>query len=457
MALKRSKQDRQVDFHEAQKEITRSKARFRVVCCGRRFGKTTLAIYEMIGKAYAAPDRKICYIAPTHQQARDIAWSELVKACAPITERINETRLEIIVHSMPVPLIDGSGHIVRDLKDKPIMREGQSTIIFRGWESLETLRGQAFDFIVLDEVASMKNWDSNWNTIIFPTLTDRAGEVLFISTPKGFNDFYKLYNLETTNPDFKSFHFTSYDNPFIPKEEIDKARAQLTEDQFAQEYLADFRKMEGLVYKEFNRAIHVTDKEPESVSEYFAGVDFGFVHPCAVIHIAIDRKDVWWVTDEWVRSGRTEDQVAAYVKSCSFQAVWPDPAMPSAIDTLNRAGVPVREVNKGRDSVKTGIDKVRMLLKQNRLMINKKCVNLIASLERYVYDGATEIPVKENDDEVDALRYAVMSRLVIGGEAQSHYVQPEWEHPMQGEYGPSSSATGKLLGDFEWQTEQTEE
>jgi hypothetical protein len=64
---------------------------------------------------------------------------------------------------------------------------------------------------------------------------------LFISSPKGFNHFYDLYNLEAKDKDYKSFHFTSYDNPFIPRDEIDKASKELTEDRFAQEYLADFR------------------------------------------------------------------------------------------------------------------------------------------------------------------------------------------------------------------------
>lgn len=61
-----------------------------------------------------------------------------------------------------------------------------SQIILRGWEAVETLRGQSFDFLVLDEVASMRNFWMGWNEVLSPTLTDRAGDALFISTPKGF-------------------------------------------------------------------------------------------------------------------------------------------------------------------------------------------------------------------------------------------------------------------------------
>ena len=68
-------------------------------------------------------------------------------------------------------------------------------------------------------------------------MTDTRGTALFASTPKGFNHFYDLNNLELTDKEFKSFSFTSYDNPYLPVDEIDKAKATLPPDRFAQEYL----------------------------------------------------------------------------------------------------------------------------------------------------------------------------------------------------------------------------
>ncbi len=110
--------------------------------------------------------------------------------------------------------------------------------MLRGWEAIETLRGQSVDFIVLDEVAMYRNFWRTWQEVIRPTLTDRKGRAMFISTPKGFNHFYDLYNLQEEDSDFKSFQFTTYDNPHIPVEEIDKAKQELTEDRFYQEYMA---------------------------------------------------------------------------------------------------------------------------------------------------------------------------------------------------------------------------
>ena len=104
---------------------------------------------------------------------------------------------------------------------------GKSIIQLRGWESVETLRGQQFDFMVIDEVAMMRNFWLNWQEVLLPTLLIRKGSVMFISTPKGFNHFYDLYNTENTDKDFKSFHFTSYDNPYADREELERQRAKI--------------------------------------------------------------------------------------------------------------------------------------------------------------------------------------------------------------------------------------
>jgi PBSX family phage terminase large subunit len=389
-----------VTFHKAQSEVALSLKRFRVVCAGRRVGKTVLAIMEMAGKAYSKKDRSICYIAPTIQQARDIAWVQLVETLKPVTVKTNETHLEITIQTQD---------------------HGRSKIALKGWENLETLRGQAFDFIVIDEVASMRNFEENWNTIIRPTLSDRIGSVLFISTPKGFNHFYDLYNRAldpVKGQDYASFTFTSFDNPHVSPEEIESARRELPEDQFAQEYLAEFRKMEGLVYKEFDRAKHVTTSLPtRSIMSYMAGVDFGFTNPAAVVHVKIDSDRQYWVTNELYKTGMTDANVAEYVANQAFNIVYPDPENPAAIKELTDRGVNVREVTKGKDSIKNGISKVRELLKQNRLHIHSSCANLIAEMEYYHYPqnkqerNDNENPVKDFDHAVDALRYLIMTHI----------------------------------------------
>jgi PBSX family phage terminase large subunit len=181
--------------------------------------------------------------------------------------------------------------------------------------------------------------------------------------------------------------------------------------------LGDFRKQEGLVYKEFQRNVHLVDEDPKEaeVTDYLAGIDFGYTNPAAIVHIKKDIRGNLWVVNEWYERGRTEDQIADYVRSCGFNAVYADPESPSAIATLNKKGVNVREVIKNKDSVVNGIQQVRELLKQNKLKIHQRCVNLIAEFEMYAYPdqkaglNLKEIPVKENDHALDALRYVIMS------------------------------------------------
>lgn len=400
-------------LHETQKLVALDPHRFRVLCMGRRWGKTTLAIDQMKARLTIS-NSKVVYIAPTYQQARDIAWEQLRKDLQG-AGKANEARLEI-------ELVNGS------------------KISLKGWEAIETLRGQHFDMIVLDEVAMMRNFWGQWQEVIRPTLTDTKGEALFISTPKGFNHFYDLFNLESKDDDYKSFHFTTRDNPHIPPEEIDKAKKELTEDRFAQEYEADFRKSEGLVYKEFMRSRHVFKKEDKTWIKTFGGVDFGFTNPCAVITIKKDKYAVYWVTDEWYKTGQTDAQIADYVQALKWEECYPDPESPAAIEELKKRGVNTREVVKNKDSIKNGINVVRELFNTNRLRVHESCKNLIWELETYHYPDSKpdrneeENPVKEDDHALDALRYALSMDNALTVE---QYYPVEWEYTTEQSSNPA--------------------
>ena len=393
-------------LHKAQAEIAKSTKRFRVVNCGRRFGKTSLAVLEMVAKAIYGNDRFICYIGPTYQQSRDIAWQELKRVCQPIANKINESRLEITLNTT---------------------KGGTSTIMLRGWESIETLRGQKFHFIVVDEIASMRNWLTNWQEVIRPTLTDFKGEAMFISTPKGFNHFYDLYNLEHSDSDYKSFHFTSYDNPHIPFEELEKAKKEITEDRFAQEYMADFRKTQGLVYKEFDRAKHIYTDDVFVSVDRLAGIDWGFTNPTASHLIEKDNDRHYWISSEFYKTGKTTAEVIEHVKSLRPNKVYPDPAEPDRNEEARKAGLNIREVSK---DVEAGINCVRELFKQGRLHIHSSCVHLIQELETYSYPdkkpekNEPEVPIKENDHALDEIRYVLyMQEGRTNQGAHVHYAQ----------------------------------
>lgn len=381
-------------LHEAQRTVVKDKHRFRVLLAGRRFGKTILAIEEMLFTAVTTDKARIAYISPTYQTSRDICWAQLKDRVSGLNAEINESRLE-----MTVPNKHGT----------------TSLIALRSWDNVDTLRGQYFDFLVLDEVAMFKKFWVMWQQVLRPTLTDRKGRGLFISTPMGFNHFYDLYNTESDNEQYKSFHFTSYDNPHIPHEEIDEAKRELTDDSFAQEYMADFRKQEGLVYKEFDRARHTFTGDIENrLVETIVGLDFGYTNPAACLTIKKDFDNNYYVTDEWYRTGKTDAQIAEYAESVKAQKYYPDPENPGGIKELSNKGLNVIEVVKGKGSVEKGIDRVRQMFMMNKIKIHSSCVNLIAELETYRYEekksnkNEPEKPIKENDHAVDALRYALV-------------------------------------------------
>lgn len=376
-----------------QNKIAECKARFRVICCGRRFGKTTLAIEEIKVKGLVKANR-ICYIAPTYQQARDIAWEMLKKELQPIALNINESRLEIKIRTL---------------------NNEESLITLRGWESIETLRGQSYDLLVIDEVASMRNFWIGWHEVLRATLTDRKGEVMFISTPKGFNHFYTLYHLSDTDPDYASFHFTSYDNPFLDTSELDKAKKELDDNQFAQEYLADFRKVEGLVYKLPDEDIIGPVETNFKTDKRIMGVDWGFRNPAA-IWIGYLRDKIWYTVDEWKVAGRTTEEIIQVIKNKLKEHViyhvYPDPAEPDRIEECRRAGIPVYEACK---DIEGGVSYIQNLIHQHRFKVANNCKYFLEEINTYQYpegkDGKPlkDVPEKLNDHLMDCMRYAIYS------------------------------------------------
>lgn len=380
-------------LHENQKKIAKDKTRFRVICCGRRFGKTTLALEEIKGKALSKSCR-IAYIAPTYQQARDIAWEMLKKELRGMITDTNESRLELKVLTQ---------------------NEEETLIMLRGWEAIETLRGQAFDLLVIDEVASMRNFWTGWQEVLRPTLTDRFGHAMFISTPKGFNHFYLLYNKQNEDRDYKSFHFTSYDNPYNKKEEIDKAKTELNDNQFAQEYLADFRKVEGLVYNLPDDLIIAPVETNIKTEARIMGVDWGYRNPAA-IWVGYLKDDEWWTVDEWKMPERTTAEIIQVIQNKiaehKITRVYPDPAEPDRIEECKRAGVHVMEANK---DIEGGVSHIQNLIKEKRFKVARNCIKFQEEINTYQYpegqDGKPdkEAPEKMNDHLMDAMRYAIYS------------------------------------------------
>lgn len=383
-----------MELTEAQTKIVEDLHRFRVLICGRKFGKTTLASQELLGAAVYIDGARILYVAPTLGDARRLMWDRMKHILGKTIIKENDTRMEITV---------------------PTVNKKKSTLFLGSWELVNNYRGDEFNLIIFDEVQDYKDFWVGWQEAMRPTLTPRKGTAMFMGTPKGFNHLYDLYNAEYQDTNWKSFRFSSYDNPFIDKEEIDAAKKDQTEDRFAQEYLAEFRKKEGLVFPEFDRNKHLYEEEIRTTTTV-VGIDWGY-HVAAVPIIKI-KDNTFYVDDLLYRGGMTDEEVADWVATRKPQKAYPDPENPGAIKLLKQKGVNVREVKKGPGSIEHGCQAIRELFKQNRLFIHKRCLGLINELEMYSYPekrlnhSENENPQDEFNHAIDALRYVVDNHVI---------------------------------------------
>ena len=436
-------------FHPTQGEVAQDTTQFRVVCCGRQWGKTTLAVWEMLGCAYAKKGRRVGYFATTFTQARDIAWKQLKEICAPVlAKEPNETRLEITIKTQ-----DG----------------GTSEIVLRGFEAVETARGTQFDLLVLDEVAKMRNFTEGWQGALTGTLAFRNGCALFISTPYGFNHFYDLYELgQGKNPLYKSWKFTSFDNSHLSVEYLAGIQASSTPDYWAQEYLADFRRFTGLIYKEFDLVKHVHDFDHtfNDHADYYIGQDFavrGFT-ACVVAKIKPDGHI--YIIDVYKEDNKTATQhieaevsmLKTYANFDKFTG-YADPAgfaknqqkgemLWSLADEYIEAGF---ALNRANNDVRAGINYVQQLFMQDKIHIHPRCIKLIEELLQYQWEEQTahavgnlneqDKPKKFNDHLVDAMRYMLYSKPEKPEEEEaprlttfpSKFPEPRIEEPDENE------------------------
>lgn len=197
-------------LHEGQKAIATDPARFRVVMCGRRFGKSALGIRLACDEALQG--QPVGWFAPTYKYALE-AWRELVDRLKDVTARVSEQdkRLELL-----------TGGIVEVWTlDTP-----------------DPARGRKYALVVIDEAGLARDLLDVWQQSIRPTLVDLGGRALILGTPKGRrHGFVVLFTRgQGDDPDWKSFRAATLENPYIPPEEIEAAKRELPDDIFAQEF-----------------------------------------------------------------------------------------------------------------------------------------------------------------------------------------------------------------------------
>jgi len=209
-----------------QQIVFADKTRFKVIAAGRRCGKSRLAATTLLIEGLRCPQGSaVLYVSPTMGQSRQIIWDLLLDLGKEVIQSSH-------VNNLDITLINGA------------------RIYVRGADRPDTLRGVSLTYAVLDEVADIK--PEAWEQVIRASLSDKKGRAIFIGTPRGRNWFFDLFNLgkNETDTDWKSWHFTTKDNPMIDPDEIQSAKKTLSSFSFKQEYMASFDTAGSDVFKE---------------------------------------------------------------------------------------------------------------------------------------------------------------------------------------------------------------
>lgn len=337
-----------IPLHHGQRAILNGLARFTVVACGRRFGKTELGKNLMLERALLG--EQCWWVAPTYRMAGQV-WRDLRRACR---------RLNVIQR------VDGSDRLI-DLTTG-------GSIAIRSAHTADHLRGAGLDFVVLDEAAFMPA--ALWPEVIRPMLLDRQGSALFLSTPYGRNWFWEIFQHGLTDEtgEWRSFRFTSYDNPLLSPDELDAIRRNTPENIFRAEYLAEFLDDAGQVFRGVREAATApADAHPIAGRIYAAGVDWGRSHDYTAITIldveagtvvALDRfREIGWALQRGRLRALCErwSPVVIFAEENSIGSV--------NIEALQREGLPVRPFKMTAASKAPLIEALALAIEQGQIAL----------------------------------------------------------------------------------------
>ena len=305
-------------------------------------------------------------------------------------------------------------------KDKVIEISNGSAVRMGSINQVDSCVGRSYDLIIFDEAALADGKDA-FNVALRPTLDKDNSKALFISTPRGRNNwfsefFYRGFSDEF--PEWCSIRATYQDNPRMSETDVAEARKSMSEAEFRQEYEADFNTYEGQIWK-FNFETQVKDFSQFETKkmDVFAGLDVGYKDPTAMCVIAYDwDTEQYYLVDEYFDAERTTEQHAAeiqklidrwdidfiYIDSAAQQTRF-DFAQNYDISTIN-----------AKKSVLDGIGHVSGIIENDTLFVDQEAKQSLSCLDAYQWDPNPNL-MKEKPKHnmashmADALRYGLYS------------------------------------------------
>lgn len=403
---------------EYQWEAHRAEERFRIMCCGRRWGKSQWAGHEMTYKMFV-PDSINWIVGPEYKLGEKefrVVWDDFKKLglLGRCKKQYNKVQGNMSIY-------------FPDLNSLCEVKSAQKP---------DSLVGEGVDHICVSEAA--KHARSTWEMYLRSSLADRKGSADFPSTPQGFNWYGGLYDLgqDKDHPDYYSQKHPSWENPILfPKgrhdPEILLIEAGVSEMWFDQEIGAEFTAFEGQIYPEFKEKIHVKEFDYNPHWKNWWALDFGYTDPFICLDIMIDPVGRVWVWREYVSRFQSTTEHGLHLKNQDnpegfhVDGIAADPRGADEIATLQWiiGGIMHDAVGWG-----SGIEEIKRAMKvrpdgEPGFFVHPRCKELIRQLKRLrkkeIKEGHNEKPGQHDYDDhtCDALRYFFNEYFVLGANA----------------------------------------
>ena len=308
--------------------------------------------------------------------------------------------------------------IARDnLKDRIIELSNGSTIRMGSLSTVDSCVGRSYDLIIFDEAALGADGEAAFNVALRPTLDKPNSKAIFISTPRGKNNWFSRFFERGFTDDFPEWCSITADyteNARMAESDVAEARKSMSKAEFEQEYMASFNTFEGQIYQ-IDETTQVCDYVPLDGDEAIAGCDPGYRDPTAFVVVAYQpQTDSFHVVDEYLKAEATTDLHAEafqeLITKWQIEATFIDSAAPQFASDL--AYLYDIATIKAKKDVLPGIAYVQTLIETGRLKVAPHCTHTLAMLDQYRWDTRENIKVEkplhdEYSHMADALRYAL--------------------------------------------------
>jgi len=384
--------------NQTRKDILSDPNRFKVLVCGRRWGKTVLSLMYLLKDQFEVGERR-WFITPTYRQGKMIVFPILRQMFQGFTgAKLNESEMRVIF-------------------------DNGAELAVKGADNEHNLRGVELTKCVMDEMAYIK--PHVWEEIVYPMLATTQGSVLFIGTPSGYDIMYDLYSKGQSEPGWKSWQFKTIDGGFVPAEEIARAKRTMDPTLFRQEFEASFESTGNRAVWNFDRQLHC--KEAEKLSTYkWWGCDFNVDYMSAVLCTQYTDGTIHYYNEVRLKNSNTEEMARKMKAIEPNVECYPDPAGSARSTTSRKSDHQILRdfgfVIRAKKSHPSHVDRLnalnRKLLDADgnvTMTIDPKCKFLIKDLEQVQRDkkGGIDKSNMELTHALDACSYAISYKFPV--------------------------------------------